>query len=294
MAHTPCQTSRSSWFERIFASTGTAFSADDRLLGEVEQTVPLGSGASRPNNLPVRLSINFFLLTYTDSAVEVDKFKLGPTSNIGFDLPGVIFERPGSLFLFDLANVTRRQLSRGKVEEFQNEGDNIFISVLPITLAVPPDLQMTDIVAPAAVFTGRTFEVTFEVTDIGGPVPATQQKWVNLLYPARDAFLDIKADVFLAEFERKGVLDTNQSFAATVTVQAPNLISDFNLFAVTDPVRTNTVIGKVFEADDELYRSHAGRHIPAPVGKDVSRARMPIRRREPGNALPYKKQQPTT
>ena len=54
------------------------------------------------------------------------------------------------------------------VLEFKDEANNIAQIALPISLATPPDLQVTAVSAPDAVYAGQDFKVDYTVQNLGG------------------------------------------------------------------------------------------------------------------------------
>ena len=55
----------------------------------------------------------------------------------------------------------------GAVLEFQGEGNNLGSVALPINLATPPDLQVSQVSAPTSVLAGQTFTVSYRVVNQG-------------------------------------------------------------------------------------------------------------------------------
>lgn len=249
-------TRTSKFTDRFFLSRDASLDSADLFLGEFPRAAALAAGDSYTSDVSFRLPEgvegDFFILGFTDAFAERDDFGL-VKSDIGFNLNGVKLSFDADFIPFDMVDLTRRDLSRGEVFEFQNEGDNILAQPLTIALSPAPDLQVTNIIAPASVLTGQLFDVTFTVANLGtAPVPASEKEWNNMVFLSRDGLLDIKADKFLKEIERNGVLNPGDSFDITLRVQAPrDFVGEFNLFAATDPIRSNSVIGNVFEGTSE-------------------------------------------
>ncbi|MEX2214849.1 MAG: Ig-like domain-containing protein [Phycisphaeraceae bacterium] len=242
--------------DSFFLSRDASLDSADLFLSEISRQVALGAGDSYTTTLSFRLPEgvegDFFILGFTDSFAEEEK--LGSIkSDIGFNLNGVILSFDADFIPFDMVDLSRRDLSRGHVFEFQFEGDNILAEAVNITLSPAPDLQVTAIVAPSTVLSGQVFDVTFTVANLGtAAVPGSEAAWNNMLFLSRDGLLDIKSDKFLKESTHQGVLNPGESFDVTLKVQAPtDFLGEFNLFAVTDPIRANSVIGNVFEGTNE-------------------------------------------
>jgi hypothetical protein len=245
-------TRETAWPDRFFLSRDPSLDSFDYFLGESSHGRVLKAGESYTNTLTVRLpdSIDgdFYILAYTDSAALRDSTK---KANFGTDLPGVRFLVPSPLAPFDFVSRLSRELARGAVYEFQGEGNNILPRLLPVTLATPPDLQVTAVDAPGRVNPGQALALTYTVTNRGGAVPPTTPEWFDLVYFSRDPVLDVMADRYLGFVRRTGVLGAGESYTVTTTVRVPaDLIGPYYLFVVTDPA-IDTPIGKVFEGPNE-------------------------------------------
>ena len=186
----------------------------------------------------------------------MDKVSSTP-SDVGFDLQPIKFESPSPIGIFDLASEAARALARGEVEEFQHEGNNIFPILMPVTLATPPDLQVTSVAAPLRAQIGQDFSVTYTVTNLGGDIPPTQTEWDDLIYFSRDTNLDLTTDRFLGSVPHQGGLNAGEDYTVTRTLTAPvDLSGPYYVFVITDPVRNN-LIGNVFESTAEFNNATA-------------------------------------
>ena len=143
------------------------------------------------------------------------------------------------------------ELGRGKAPEYQDEGNNIIGRVLPVTLASPPDLQVTLVDAPTRAERGQSIDVTYTVTNRGGVTPASQGKWSDLIYLSKDRLLDLRADHYLARSEHNGGLAAGASYTVTSSVRLPKqLLGPWHVIVVADPVQ-NGPVGTVFEYGKE-------------------------------------------
>ena len=267
------------WTDRLFLSRDPSLDNRDLELAlqphrgtlDVDETYD----ATLRLRLPEGIEGDFHLLLLTDAWAFRDRFGLQPTSDIGFGLPGVDFEDDPQLFPWDLASEAQRVLARGDVDEYQDEADNLLSIPLPVTAVDPPDLQVTDLVAPLRAENGRALDFEYTVANLGGDTPASQRKWSDLVYLSRDALLDTGADLFLAELERNGGLAGSDSYTVVDSVQVPTGISGgWFLFVVTDPPRT-TVIGDVFEGANERNNDRASAvpviiELPPPTDLEVT------------------------
>ncbi len=143
-------TRTSAWVDRLFLSLDPSLDAGDLYLDTVSRSGAVGIGESYDGTfharLPDGIEGTFYLLAFADAAAELDIFG---QSTIGFNLLGVKFQSGNILAPWDLASVNERIIAQGAVGEYQDEGNNIVATALPVTLADPPDLRVTAIVAPA-------------------------------------------------------------------------------------------------------------------------------------------------
>jgi large repetitive protein len=259
------ETRTNRWFDRVFLSRDASLDRFDTMIGQWQHDGILGIGesyeATVSAKLPDGIGGDFYLLVITDSPA-------GPgqeASDIGFGNKGVVFEDPYGLPSLDKVFESQRLLARGRVLEYQDEGNNTASAMLPVTLAATPDLQVTQVAAPDRVRAGQPFDVTYVVQNLGGGTPPTQDNWDDLIYLSRDGFLDLRADRFLGQYRREGGLAAGGSYSVTRTFQAPSGFDDeteeYYVFVVTDPVR-NSPIGRVFELGAETNND---RRSPAPV-----------------------------
>src|SRR5207248_11298480 len=160
-----------SWTDRVFISRDPSLDSGDFELAAVGRSGVLQPGQSYPVSADVRIpdgiSGTFYILAYADSAAQRSRSGF-PPSNIGFNLVGLEFETLNPLIPWDMASINQRSLARGAVREFQNEGNNLLPAALPVTLASPPDLQVSSIVAPPRVTRGQPFTFTYTVSNPGG------------------------------------------------------------------------------------------------------------------------------
>ena len=112
-------------------------------------------------HLPQSISGNYNIIVKTDTATIKDWYYSEPSSiRDGLDV------------------VTGN--GAGAVLEFQNEGNNVSSIAPPITLATPPDLQVSVVNAPASGVGGQSFSVDYHVTNAGGDTPSDQGEWKDV------------------------------------------------------------------------------------------------------------------
>ena len=277
-------TRQSSWSDRLFLSTDASLDGRDLYLGGHGRGGVLAIGQSYTATVDVRLPDgidgDFYVLAYTDSAADVDRFHKGPDSSIGFGLPGVLFQKDSPLEPWDLASAASRSMARGSVPEYQYEGNNITEAAISVDLINPPDLQVTSLVAPTRVLRAGTVDLSYTVTNLGGDTPSTQSSWDDLVYLSRDQFLDLNADHYLGYVEYSGGLAAGGSYAVNTSASIPgNLLGSYYVFVVTDPIR-KTAIGSVFEHLNERNNDRASDQplvieLPPPTDIEVTAVVVP-------------------
>src|SRR5262249_30064454 len=171
------------------------------------------------------------------------------TSDVGFNLQALLFDAPSTLGIFDEVSAATRQLARGSVAEYQGEADNEAILDLPVTLVPPPDLQVTALTAPTHAYAGQQFDLSWTVTNTGGPTVPGQEEWDDLVYLARDPHFDIKADTYLGFVHHNGHLNANQGYTISDTLDLPlGMIGPYYVIVVTNPPLKNPQ-GTLFESN---------------------------------------------
>ncbi|MFO7898428.1 MAG: CARDB domain-containing protein, partial [Planctomycetota bacterium] len=274
------RTRQSVWRDRVFLSRDASLDSRDLYLGQFTRVGALDVGHGYDATVDVRLPDGiegaFHVLVFTDSnAKTTDRW----TSDIGFGLNGVKFEPQGQLGLQDWVAQSVRIMAQGDVPEFYDEGNNIDGRPLPVTLAPPPDLQVTDVDVPATAVRGQTLPLRYTVANRGGATPATQSTWQDLIYFSRDEFLDLDADRYAGFVDHEDGLGHDETYTVDVSVPVPpDLLGPYYVFVVTDPVR-RTAVGDVFEAD-ERNNDRAGDvpvniELPPPTDLQVTVVAIP-------------------
>jgi len=254
------ETREDKWSDRVFLSRDPSLDGRDLYLGQFDRQDILAIGDSYTAAVEVRLPDgiegDFYVLAFADSPA-VRTPHSGSLSDIGFGLPGVYFPEPDELPYYDRVSETLRLMARGRVREYQQEGNNLTASLLPVTLTPPPDLQVTTLAVPNHTPRGQPFELTYTVSNRGGPTPGTQSWWDDLVYLSRDTFLDLRADRYLDIVGHTGGLGADESYTVTASVLVPtDMLGPYYVFVITDPVRDN-VIGRVFEHHAEHNNDRA-------------------------------------
>ncbi len=244
-------TRTASWTDRIFLSQDPSLDPYDTVVGNAGYGYVLQPGASYSETVNVRVPDGihgtFYVIVYTDSDAKTD---YSVQSNIGYGLYGIQIGQPNELDPYDLVSSAVRSLGRGNVPQYENEADKIADVPLPVTLATPPDLQVTSISSDANaghVLQGQTLDVTYTVSNVGAGTPPTMPTWDDLIYLSADTHLDLVADRYLGEVKHMGGLSGGASYTVTDAVQVPtDLTGPYYLFVITDPP-SQSAIGQVFE-----------------------------------------------
>ena len=279
-------TRETAWTDRLFLSRDSTLDRHDLYLGEKGHHGALPVGQSYTSTTDVRLPDGiegtFHVLAATDAQADRSE---SVQSDIGTGLPGVEFAPLSFLLshpppLQDWVDEAPRSMARGVVHEYQDEANNLTAEALPVTLAQPPDLQVTVLEVPPRATTGQEFDLTYEVTNLGGATPSTQDRWDDLIYLSRDEFLDLAADRYLGFVEHEEGLAGSGKYIVDTSMPLPaGLVGPYFVIVVTDPVRTSP-IGRVFEHEAERNNDRASDvpmviELPPPSDLEVSLIGIP-------------------
>ncbi len=110
---------------------------------------------------------------------------------------------------------------------YQNNGNKITADPLQVLLSVPPDLQVTSVIAagpessqPDHVYSGQSFTVNYTVTNTGGATPDDESSWVDFVYLSPDP-LAADVEYYLTNFSFTGGLAAGASYQNTATINVP-------------------------------------------------------------------------
>ncbi|MCC6235200.1 MAG: putative Ig domain-containing protein, partial [Verrucomicrobiales bacterium] len=235
-----------SWLDRVYLSIDGSLDLYDALLGSFTHKGVLAPGAEYTVTGEVRLPDNFSgafrVLAFADSPFGTSQ---------GGGIPRPYPEAQGPARLMGSGS--------GMVLEYRDEFNNSASTPLVVTPTNPPDLQVTEVLAPARVFTGRQFQVTFTVANQGaGVVPDRQEKWADYLYLSRDQYLDARGDHYLGRVEHVGVLEVNGTYSVTLTLNLPRgLVGAYYVMVLTDSPENGAPRGVVYEGTAEGNNSRA-------------------------------------
>ena len=228
-------TRESTWFDRVFLSRDATLDDRDHYLGQYKRRGSLATDARytiiQNVRLPEGIDGDFYLIVFTDAN------QIGP-------LP------PNSGRVYAERYVDRLM---ARVQEFADEGNNITSVPLTVNRAVPPDLQVTEVVIPQTVFRGQTLSLTYTVSnESAGRTPDTQSRWDDYIYLSRDPYLDTASDIYLGRHEHTGGLSATDSYQTSLDLNLPSyLLGEYYVFVLTDPPRPGNSRGNVFELSAE-------------------------------------------
>lgn len=136
----------------------------------------------------------------------------------------------------DLAVLEVQRPQGGQVGEFKDEGNNVRTIDLPITLATPPDLQVSTVTAPEHAMAGQKMLVNYTVINSGGATPSDQGQWYDMVYLSRDRFLDVNQDRYLGYVQHNGGLAAGGSYDASFNVTLPRILTA-RITCLSSPIR---------------------------------------------------------
>ncbi|WP_165358961.1 CARDB domain-containing protein [Spirosoma sordidisoli] len=132
------------------------------------------------------------------------------------------------------------------VPEVQTGNNQLASQPITISLAPPPDLQVTNlVVAPLNAFSDDSVTVTFTVKNVGTG-PTTTANWTDQVFLTQNQTVDVATDRLLYTHRRLQALSVNGEYIVTTKVRVPNRINGtYYLHVVTDR------LNQVFEYNKE-------------------------------------------
>ncbi|MCB1151622.1 APHP domain-containing protein, partial [bacterium] len=159
--------------------------------------------------------------------------KLGSFNHLGYLSPDGTYDRTGTVTLPDgLVGTYYFVVDVGKPYEFIYGGNNRLISgPFEIALTPPPDLVVTDIVAPDNATEGSAVDVTWTVKNQG--VGEATGTWVDKVYLRE--FGDTGAGLLVGTYTYNGPLQAGTTYTRREQINLPTYISDkYEIIVVTD------------------------------------------------------------
>ncbi|HLF13353.1 MAG TPA: CARDB domain-containing protein [Bacteroidota bacterium] len=140
----------------------------------------------------------------------------------------------------------------GYTQAETNEGNNIFIRDLPVTLTPPPDLRVDVVSVPASGFSGQDVPLLYTVKNYG-PNTTTSSQWYDAAFISTDSIFGTTTAKRLLTIQRTQALQPESSYTVSHNVRLPDTASGPRyIFVFTDI--TNIVFEYGFE-DNNSRRS---------------------------------------
>lgn len=167
--------------ERVYFSTDNVVSGNDTLLGTftLEQTLAAGESVNRTQNVSI------------------------PTNSI---------TATGNYFVYVVTDAFNQ------IDEGANENNNTTFGGLRVRRLLRPDLQTTNITAPATVFFDQQIQVQWTVSNIGSG-PTNAANWQDDVYLGLSQ--NLNGATRLATLSNVSFLNAGESYIATATVRIP-------------------------------------------------------------------------
>ena len=167
--------------EAVYFSTDSVVSGNDTFLGyfTLNQTLEPGQSVNRTQNVTI------------------------PTNAI---------TATGNYFVYVVTDAFTQ------VDEGANEGNNTTFSPLRVRRLLRPDLQVTNITAPATVFFDQQIQVQWTVSNTGAG-PTNAANWQDDLYIGPNQ--NLSGAVRLSTLSNISFLNAGESYIATATVRIP-------------------------------------------------------------------------
>ncbi len=192
---------------------------------------------------------DFFILQVPNSPVPFDNPTfLDPgesyTQTVEIEMP---IDATGPWYFYVFPNGIGELTSIPRLAESDRTNNLVRSDAVQVDLAPPPDLLVSDVIAPPIVFSGQPTTIEWVVTNSGsGATVATE--WNDQLYISTDNVFDPSDTLLVTDssdstFRHLGRLEPGESYTNSQTVILPaGLGGNFYLFAVTD------IDEEVFEA----------------------------------------------
>ncbi|MFM6436862.1 MAG: Calx-beta domain-containing protein, partial [Microcystis panniformis] len=222
------------WIDKLYLSEDSTLDGSDRLLSQITHNTVLKAGESYNATANATLPIGI--------EGNYTLFVLTDTGNI-------VYEKGG-------------------------EDNNQTAIALPITLTPPPDLQVSQVDAPANAYASQPITINWTVTNEGEGITQSNT-WYDSVYLSRDQFLDANVDLFLGSVKHQGEVASDGNYTASLTATLPPGISGpYYAFVVTDST------SKVFEAGADGNNTHFDGNatvieIPPPADLQVTAITLP-------------------
>ena len=182
---------------------------------------------------------------------------------------------------FRLSNLKYGQLYRWKIGTF-NECSSVESAVQTFRIILLPDLTVSNVLAPTNIESGSIFNVSFNVSNIGGGSTAGVA-WSDAVYVSTDQTLSVD-DKLLSTTANIKQLKADSSYTQSVSVSLPNEYSGDYYFLVKTDVSNS--VSELLE-DNNLGKTSAVTHValkslPDILVKDIQAGSANV---NPGDSL---------
>lgn len=184
-----------------------------------------------------------------DQTLDGGDLLVGTVSNPNFLNPGESYNNTATVTVPMGISGTRYFIVRtdifNQVFEHTNESDNVTASsATNVVLTPPPDLEVTNIVAPLLAFSGDTLTLSFTVGNTG-PGRTVAFFWSDQVFLSADRTLSAD-DILMTTLAHSGELQPGGSYSRSATISLPvGLAGDFFFLVRTDA--SNQVFEAAFE-----------------------------------------------
>ncbi|NND71885.1 MAG: T9SS type A sorting domain-containing protein [Rhodothermales bacterium] len=203
-----------------------------------------------------------------DTSLEPDSDVLLATArNFSYLNPGDSYTNAANVHIPDGIQGPRYIILRtdnGSIVNEEDEDNNTVTELKSITLTPFADLEVTDIIAPAVVFSGDSIDVTWTVSNNGSGVTSTEH-WYDTILISSDDSLDFNFtnddtvirinETAVDSSAHDGELQPGADYQMTKRVKLPaDVVDDAFLFVYADinGAGKQPTIGNVYEFNQEL------------------------------------------
>ncbi|MCP4581985.1 MAG: hypothetical protein GY839_10225 [candidate division Zixibacteria bacterium] len=153
------------------------------------------------------------------------------TVNLNLDIPNGL---QGDYYVFVLTDVDNN------IFEDDQEDNNINSESFAINLTPPPDLQVTELIAPDSAFSGQSINIQWAVINAGiGNTAASM--WWDKLYLSSDSAYSVDGDDLLLSLSQSGILDAGSGYMENREI------------TIASGIEGRYYLKVYADADDEVY-----------------------------------------
>ncbi|GAB4015093.1 hypothetical protein GCM10028808_39480 [Spirosoma migulaei] len=177
---------------------------------------------------------------YVNSISNLRALNIGesyPSDELRYRLPQGI---EGKYYIIVQTNASN------SVPEANKTNNQLVSSPISVSLAPPPDLQITSLVTPANAISDDSTSVTYTIKNMGTG-PTTVAKWVDQIFLSQNQALDVTTDKLLFSRERNQALPVNGEYIVSAKFKMPVRLTTgpYYIHVLTDQ------LNQVFEYNKE-------------------------------------------